>query len=368
MSSTISLNASVRSNLLTLKSTAEQLSTTTERLSSGKKVASAIDNPTNYFAAQNYNEKADTLSSRLDGMSNATEQINAADNGITNIKSFLSQMQGVVNDALSNTDAASRRSLGEQFNELVVQVRDMAEDSSYGGINLLYDNASSTVEFGENIGDSELKLQGFNISAASGDVDATGEVGSSSILGGTYASAASVSSSAAVVYVASVAADVDLSVASVASVASAASVASSASYAAGNEKFALSIDAQGSDVIGIKSAGTDNTGVTGWEIDWGSDDYQDDLTGLLTNIESLDSTLQIQSSKLANNLAIITQRQDYTDQEINILQEGADKLTAADLNEEGANMLSLQTSQSLAVQSLTLASSSAANVLTLIRG
>jgi flagellin len=368
MSTAISLDSSVRSNLLTLKSTTASLATTTERLSSGKKVASAIDNPTNYFAAQNYSDKATTLSNRLDGMSTATEQINAADNGITNIKSFLSQMQGVVNDALSNTDATSRRSLGEQYNQLIVQVRDMAQDSGYGGINLLSDNASSTVEFGQNIGDSTLKLEGFNISAASGDVDASGEVGSSSIQGGTYASAASVSSSAAVAYVASVAADVDLSIASVASVASAASVASSASYAAGNEEFALSIDVQGSDVVGIRSAGTDNTGVTGWEIDWGSDDYQDELTGLLTNIESMDTTLQTQSSKLANNLSVITTRETFTDKEINILDEGADNLTAADMNEEGANLLSLQTSQSLAVQSLTLASSSASNVLTLIRG
>jgi len=122
---------------------------------------------------------------------------------------------------------------------------------------------------------------------------------------------------------------------------------------------------QGSDVVGLQSAGTSGDA---WEIDWGSDTYQDDLSALLTDIEDMSSTLQTQSSKLANNLAVITQREDFTDEEINILDEGASNLTSADLNEEGANLLSLETSQSLAVQSLSLASSTASNVLTLIGG
>jgi flagellin-like hook-associated protein FlgL len=337
----VSLSSSVRTNLLTLKKTSDQLETTTERLSSGKKVASAIDNPTNYFAAENYNDTADSLDGRLDGMSEATEQINAADNGITNIKAFLSQMEGVVNDALSNTDSDERASLGEQYNELIVQVRDMAKDSSYGGINLLYDNASTTVEFGESSGDSTLKLQGFNISAAAGDADANGEVGSSSITG-VFASAASQGASAtAADYVAAV-----------------------ASY---NVGYALSIDVDGDDVVGLKSAGTDSVGTSGYEVDWGSSNYQEDLAEVITSIEEMDSALQTQSSKLANNLAIITQREDFTDEAINILQEGADNLTLADMNEEGANLLSLQTSNSLAVQSLSLASDTASNVLSLIQ-
>jgi len=339
--SSISLNASVRTSLTSLKSTTTQLETTTERLSTGKKVASAIDNPTNYFAAENYTERADALDGRLDGMSEATEMINAADNGITSIKSFLSQMTGIVNNALSNTDSGERAKYGEQFNELITQIRDVAKDSSYGGINLIYDNASQTVQFGENIGDSTLELEGFNISSASGEVDANGEVGSSGVLGGTYASAASVASSA--------------------------TNASVASYGSGNYAYALSIDLDGSDVVGIKSYGTDATSESGYEIDWGGTDYQTTLTSLIADIEDMESSLQTQSSKLANNLAIITQREDYTNESIDILNNGADDLTLADLNEEGANLLSLQTSQSLAVQALSLSSSSASNVLSIIR-
>jgi len=315
--SSISLNASVRSALSSLKETAKSLSGTTERLSTGKKVASAIDNPTNFFAAQNYTQRADALSGRLDSMGEATQMLNSADNGITTVKSFLSQMSGIVNNALSNTDSDQRREYGKQFNELITQIRDVAKDSSYGGINLIYGNASQTVQFGQNIDDSNLKLQGFNISAASGEVDANGEIGGSGVTGGAQTN------------------------------------------------YALTIDLNGSDVVGIKSYG--KTGSDAWEVDWGGTDYQTDLTGLVSDVETMSKTLQTQSSKLANNLAVITQREDYTNKTIDILTNGADSLTLANLNEEGANLLSLQTSQSLAVQALSLSSSSAANVLNIIR-
>jgi flagellin-like hook-associated protein FlgL len=339
----ISLTASVRTTLASLKDTSRNLETTTNRLSTGKKVASAIDNPTNYFAAENYNARADALESRLDSMGEATQMINAADNGITSIKSYLSQMKGVVNNALSNTDSTQRQEYGKQFNELIRQVRDVTKDSSYGGINLIYNNASTTVQFGENIGDSTLTLQGFNISAASGALNVNGELGSSGVLGASFASHASVAANTKT------------------------SVASAASVASGNARYALSVDLSGAGIVGIKSAGTDNTGASGWEIDWGSTNYQTDLTSVISTIEDFEGTLQVQSSKLANNLAIITQREDYTQESIDILNNGADDLTLADMNEEGANLLSLQTSQSLAVQSLSLASSSAANVLSIIK-
>ncbi|MBN1404581.1 MAG: hypothetical protein JW942_08970 [Opitutales bacterium] len=316
----VSLNASIRSNLVSLQSTSKLLETTTQRLATGKKVASAVDNPTNYFAAQNYNDRADGLSARLDGMSESVQQISAADNGITNIKGFLSQMKGVVNDALSNTDADERRSLGEQFNELIIQINTMAADSSYGGINLIQGNASKTVEFNEKIGESTLKVQGFNLSAGSdSELQTNGEIGASGVTGGD------------------------------------------------GTAYALSFDLDGGDIIGVKSYGKDNTAASGHEVDWGGTDYQADLADVVEQIETMETTLKTQSSKLANNLAIITQRQDFTNEAINVLTEGADNLTLADLNEEGANLLALQTSSSLGVQSLSLASQQSQNVLRIIQ-
>ncbi|MBN1404582.1 MAG: hypothetical protein JW942_08975 [Opitutales bacterium] len=306
--------------MVSLQSTSKLLQTTTERLATGKKVASAVDNPTNYFAAENYNDRADSLSSRLDGMSEHIQMITAADNGITNIRGFLSQMKGVVNDALSNTESEERRSLGEQFNELILQVRDMADDSSYGGINLLTDNASTTVQFNERIGESTLKVQGFNLSAGSdSELQTNGEISASGVTGGD------------------------------------------------GTAYALSFDLDGGDIIGVKSFGKDNTAASGHEVDWGGTNYQADLADVVEQIEELETSLKTQASVMATNLAIITQRQEFTQGAINVLTEGADNLTLADLNEEGANLLALQTSSSLGVQSLSLASQQSQNVLRIIQ-
>ncbi|MCB9982325.1 MAG: flagellin [Rhodospirillales bacterium] len=70
-------------------------------------------------------------------------------------------------------------------------------------------------------------------------------------------------------------------------------------------------------------------------------------------------------SSLANNLSIIQTRQTFTEETINTLQAGADDLVVADQNEEGANLLALQTRQALGVTSLSLASQSQQSVLRL---
>ena len=315
----ISLTAGIRSSLISLQSTSKLQDQTTKRLSTGKKVSSAVDNPTNFFAAANYSDKAKGLRGRLDGMGEAIQQVKAADNGITAIRGFLSQMKGVVNDALANSDADSRRELGKQFNELIAQATSVAKDSGYGGVNLLYDNKSRTVEFQESIGESTLKIVGFNISGASSGPDASsGELAASGVTGGS------------------------------------------------GTAYALSFDVGGGSIVGIKSHGTDATTASEHEVDFGSTTYLTSLADVVGQIETMESSLKNQASKLANNLAVITQREDFTKEAINIFQEGADKLTLADLNEEGANLLALQTASALGVQSLALASQQGQQVLRII--
>jgi flagellin-like hook-associated protein FlgL len=87
----------------------------------------------------------------------------------------------------------------------------------------------------------------------------------------------------------------------------------------------------------------------------------------LTEIRGATSTLRSFASSLANDLNVIQTRQDFTKQTVNTLQEGSDKLTVADPNEEGATMLALQTRQQLAVQALSLASQAQQSVLSLLR-
>ncbi len=90
-----------------------------------------------------------------------------------------------------------------------------------------------------------------------------------------------------------------------------------------------------------------------------------DVQTSLDQIINAKNTLRSASTKLGNYYSIITTREDFTENLINVLQEGADKLTLADMNEESANMLSLQTRQQLAINSLSLASQSSQAVLRL---
>ena len=84
----------------------------------------------------------------------------------------------------------------------------------------------------------------------------------------------------------------------------------------------------------------------------------EELTAAMNQIRSM-------SAELGSYYNIVLNRQDFTENLINVLEEGADKLTLADMNEESANMLALQTRQQLATNSLSLASQAAQSILRL---
>ena len=98
---------------------------------------------------------------------------------------------------------------------------------------------------------------------------------------------------------------------------------------------------------------------------WDLTDTTNNVTTCITNLDAAIDTLRLNSKTMANNLSVITARQDFTDKMINTLNDGAAALTNADMNEEGANMLMLQTRQSLGTTSLSLASQAAQSVLRL---
>ena len=99
MSSDITLSSGVRQNLLSLQSTADMMATTQSRLATGKKVNSALDNPTNFFTSQSLNNRASDLSSLLDSMSNGMKTLEAADNGLTSMTKTLESMQSTLRQA-----------------------------------------------------------------------------------------------------------------------------------------------------------------------------------------------------------------------------------------------------------------------------
>src|SRR5262245_13613909 len=99
MASNITLSAGVRQNLLALQNTASLLGVTQNRLATGKKVNSALDNPTSFFTSSALSARASDLSAILDSMSNGISTLKAADNGLTAITNVVNSMQATINQA-----------------------------------------------------------------------------------------------------------------------------------------------------------------------------------------------------------------------------------------------------------------------------
>ncbi len=107
MSSNITLSAGVRANLLSLQNTAQLMQTTQNRLATGKKVNSALDNPLNFFTSSSLGARASDLSGLLDSMSNGIQTIQAANNGLTAVTSLVQQLQATVSQARSDSSAGT---------------------------------------------------------------------------------------------------------------------------------------------------------------------------------------------------------------------------------------------------------------------
>jgi flagellin-like hook-associated protein FlgL len=267
--SNITLSAGVRQNLLALQNTASELSDTQNKLATGKKVNSALDNANEYFTSQSLNNRANSLSALLDGITNGVNTIQAANNGISAITKLVQSAQSLATQAQQTTDTTVRASLATQFDAIRTQIDQLAGDSGYNGTNLLGSN-SLTLTLNES-GTSTATVTGVDDTSSG-----LGVVVSANNWGG------------------------------------------------------------GADIAAASAT----------------------LTTALT-------TLQSQSSTLSSSLSTVQIRSDFTKATINTLQTGASALTAADTNEEGANLLALQTQQSLATTALSLSTQSDRNVLKL---
>lgn len=135
--SDIVLSSAVRENLLSLKNTAGLMSTTQNRLATGLKVNSALDNPNSYFTAAGLNDRAKDLNNLLDNMGQSVQTLKAADNGITSITKLVESAKAIANQALQTQSEYERKKYAERYNAVLGQIEQMAKDSSYKGKNLL---------------------------------------------------------------------------------------------------------------------------------------------------------------------------------------------------------------------------------------
>lgn len=135
MGADITLSKAVRGNLLSLQSTSDLLTKTQERLSTGLKVNSALDNPTNFFTASSLNSRASDLSRLLDSVGNATQTLQAADNGISAITDLVEAAQATARQALQTSAG-------------ITGGTDVAATLTGTGASLLADAAASVVGSG----------------------------------------------------------------------------------------------------------------------------------------------------------------------------------------------------------------------------
>ena len=106
----IVLSASVRQNLLSLQSTADLLSTTQIRLSTGKKVNTALDNPTNFFTAAGLDNRASDINNLLDSIGNGVQVLQAANTGLTSLQKLVDTAKSIASQVLQAPTGYSPKS------------------------------------------------------------------------------------------------------------------------------------------------------------------------------------------------------------------------------------------------------------------
>jgi flagellin len=164
MSSTISLSSSLSQNLASLKSTESLMNSTEYRLTTGKKVNSALDDPIAYFTSSAHLDRASDFQMLKDGMSESIQTIKAASDGITAIKDLITDGKALLQSALTAENQADMDGYITQYNEVLGQIDDLAADSGYGDVNLLGGATQELEVVFNETGDSMITMVGVDAS------------------------------------------------------------------------------------------------------------------------------------------------------------------------------------------------------------
>lgn len=377
----LAISAGVRNALSSLQSTAEMMGVTNNKLATGRKVNSALDNANSFFTAQGLNNRASDISSLLDDMGQSVQVLKAADQGITSISKLVDSAKAKANQALQTSDSAARTKYATEYGELLKQIGSAAKDASYNGKNLLGGTGNDlSVIFNE---DSTSKLNvtaidytdsanlGLDTTIYSGSGTTfgadTAETTTAAVTAGDYLQFDVTTSSGSTTYKVDLAAtDTIKDVVDKVNAgtngdiqASYDEVTGKISYASANSFTSDHKDTSDASVVGSK---LDVTAASA-SVNFGTDAQ---INAVLKALTSAQTTLRSQASTFGTALSTVQIRQDFAKNIINTLQAGADKLTLADTNEEGANLLALQTQQSLSTKALSLSAQAGQQVLQLL--
>ena len=279
------LGSATQQNLLALQDINANLTTTQSHLSTGQKVASAVDNAVAFFQADALKNRASDLINRKDQIDQGISSLTTATQAAQSVVSILQQLQGILTTAKTQT-ASQRASASTQFNTLTRQLTVLVNDASYQGLNLVASTkATLNLQFSQSSA-SKLTIKGTNIQAS----------------GLITSGKASV---------------------------------------------------QATIVVTAKFSAVSNS----------TSAFDNGFNTLQTAIDKVQSAAQT----LGSNVSFLQTRLQFTSSYQTTLNTGAGKLTLADVNEESANLVTLQTRQQLALQALSIATQSEQSVLRLFR-
>ena len=371
----ISLTASMRTNLLSLQNTQSLMDQTQERLSTGKKVNSAIDNPSSYYTARSLNNRAGDLNALLDSMGQGIQTIKAANEGIESITDFVEQAKALINtarDTSASKDTEPSESTGtfaatgvaSAGVEMTLTINGVAEtiEVNDAGTGENIDNLVTNLEAAlqaksgtfvvEKTAEDQIKISNTDKSVAWG---LSGTINGLTFAADVKATQPNDRTSAQDQYN-EILNQIDM-------------LAKDSGYKGVNllqaENLTVNFNEDRTSSLLVQGKNAD---VEGLKLPAGEDWDNADNVALETALNSVDdaiNTLRNWAAEFGNNYAILQSRENFTENLVNVLTEGADKLTLADMNEESANMLALQTRQQLAINSLSLASQAAQSVLQL---
>jgi flagellin-like hook-associated protein FlgL len=382
----IILSASVRQNLLSLQSTADLLATTQNRLSTGKKVNTALDNPTNYFTAQGLDNRASDISNLLDGIGNGVQVLQAANTGLTSLQKLVDTAKSIATQVLqapagyspksSTTSATTVGTAANLVDGTNIASGDSLTIASTGG------GTATSITFGasESLDQLNAALADNNVSAS---LDSTGKLvftttndaasatlgavgGTAAAFTGVAAAAAPVADAASQTIRANLVSQYNNVIQQITTTSQDASF--NGINLLNGDDLKLTFNETGKSTLNIKGVTFDAAGLGLAPLVPGTD-FLDSASANATiaKISSASNALRTEASTLGSNLSIVQIRQDFSKNLINVLQTGSANLTLADTNEEAANSQALATRQSIAVSALALANQAQASVLQLLR-
>ena len=400
----IVLSAAVRQNLLSLQNTAELLSTTQNRLASGKKVNTALDNPTNFFTAQGLDNRASDINNLLDGIGNGVQVLQAANTGLTSLQKLVDTAKSIANQVLQTTTGYTTKANVTTTAGAVGTAADLTTGgtTSLNGKTVILTPATgpaltltfSTAGGAGNVNSlaalntaisaagigvtASISLTGFltftsNNDNASQSITTSGTAAANTVsITGTTASAIVSGSGTPVVDPNSQTIRASLVSQYNNIITQITTTSQDSSFNGINLLFGddlkLTFNETGKSTLSVPGVTFDAAGLGLGPLTAGTDFLDNSsANAVIAKVTSASDQLRSEASALGSNLSIVQIRQDFAKNLINVLQTGSANLTLADSNEEAANSQALSTRQSIAVSALALSNQSQQSVLQLLR-